>query len=199
MIARVVRGIALSVALVALIGVPASGAPGSSSADAKPEAASNGNCHGIQNAYSRVTSNHGASQGQGKAAEALARVAQERGCELAAGAAGERAKKPHPEGKLRGHEKPHPEGKLRGHEKPHPEGKLRGHEKPHPEGKLRGHEKPHPEGKLRGHEKPHPEGKLRGWESACERIAAHLEAREGKGRSAEAMARQAERRGCNSE
>jgi hypothetical protein len=71
--------------------------------------------------------------------------------------------------------------------------------KPHPEGKLRGHEKPHPEGKLRGHEKPHPEGKLRGWESACERIAAHLEAREGKGRSAEAMARQAERRGCNSE
>jgi hypothetical protein len=163
MIARVVRGIALSVALVALIGVPASGAPGSSSADAKPEAASNGNCHGIQNAYSRVTGNHGASQGQGKAAEALARVAQERGCELAAGAAGERAKKPHPEGKLRGHEKPHPEGKLR------------------------------------GHEKPHPEGKLRGWESACERIADHLEAHEGKGRSAEAMARQAERRGCNSE
>ena len=54
----------------------------------KPEnLGSNGNCHGIQNAFGRVNTNHGATQGKGNAAVALQAVADRRGCDLSLAAA----------------------------------------------------------------------------------------------------------------
>jgi hypothetical protein len=48
---------------------------------------SNGNCHGIQHAFGRINTNHGAAQGKGNAAVALQAVADRRGCDLSLAAA----------------------------------------------------------------------------------------------------------------
>ena len=53
-----------------------------------PEAnGSNGNCHGIQHAFGRVSTNHGAAMGKGNAAAALQAVADRQGCDLSLAAA----------------------------------------------------------------------------------------------------------------
>lgn len=56
--------------------------------DLKPDnKGSNGNCHGIQHAFGRVSTNHGAGQSNGNAVQALQAVADRRGCELSVAAA----------------------------------------------------------------------------------------------------------------
>jgi hypothetical protein len=73
MLGTVVRAIILSVALIALLGVPA--------ASVQPDEPGN-RCHGITNAYSHVLANQALNGNGGEAMTALETTAAERGCDL---------------------------------------------------------------------------------------------------------------------
>lgn len=115
MSAALLRSTLVALIVIALVGVPVLALRASNplvaplantlqAGGAEPDGTEDGRgkCHGIQNAYWHVTGNRGAVQGHGRGAEALARVAAERGCELAAGTPPDANGKAKPQGKDNG-------------------------------------------------------------------------------------------------